>query len=106
MCVHTHILTHILCTCKHTHTLTHTCTHLLLEFGVGVDTIDLPGLGKEGPKGEGEPDGQQPQPPLRKQDKNVCPFTVIKQSYTLYSVTPNPFSPTFQDAHDPSPPLP
>lgn len=34
--------------------------YLVLEFGVGIDSVHLPGLGKKSSKGESEPKSQEP----------------------------------------------
>lgn len=44
--------------------ITIVTAHLLLEFVVGIDAVDLPGLPEECPEGEGEPKSEQPQPSL------------------------------------------
>lgn len=34
--------------------------YLILELGVGIDSVHLPGLGKKSSKGESEPKSQEP----------------------------------------------
>ena len=38
--------------------------YLLSEFTVSVDTVDLPGFSKEGPKRQSEPKSENPEPNL------------------------------------------
>ena len=37
-----------------------TPVYLVLELGVGIDSVHLPGLGKKSSKGESEPKSQEP----------------------------------------------
>ena len=39
---------------------TNKTVYLILELGVGIDSVHLPGLGKKSSKGESEPKSQEP----------------------------------------------